>query len=248
MEYLRSRQSAVIRSVRELSADAQKRDETGLFLCDGKKLLTEAMRSDAEIVQVLWRECRDETGPEFPQEYLLSEELFEYASPMKHSPGPIFTVRMKKELRNERPNRVLILEEVQDPGNVGTVLRAADAFGIDAVILLDGCADLYAPKTVRATMGAIFRQCVFRLDRETALARCRDWDLPIYAAALSPRAQDLRELDLNRAAVAVGSEGHGLSTQLLAACDGELIIPMCGAAESLNAAMASTVIMWEMQR
>ena len=248
MDLLKSRQNAEIRSLRALSADAEKREASELFVCDGKKLFSEAIRSGAEITKVFWKECRDESVSVFPQEYLLPGELFEYASPMKHSPGPVFTVRMKKAPQNLRPNRVVILEGVQDPGNVGTVLRAADAFGIDLVVLLDGCADLYAPKTVRATMGAIFRQQVLRLDRDTALARCREWGLPVYGAALSPRAVDLRELSLNACAVAIGSEGRGLSAELLAACERELIIPMRGAAESLNAAMAATVVMWEMLR
>ena len=149
----------------------------------------------------------------------------------------------------ERPaQKVLALEAVQDPGNVGTVLRTADAFGIDLVVLLDGCADLYAPKTVRAAMGAVFRQPAIVMDREAFVSFCRGQNLPLYGAALSSRAQDLRKLDLSRAAVVIGSEGQGLSRTMLDACDGELIIPMTGEAESLNAAVAAAIVMWEMQR
>jgi TrmH family RNA methyltransferase len=84
---------------------------------------------------------------------------------MKNSPGPLFTVQMPEagEAASSPVTSVLVLEGVQDPGNVGTVLRTADAFGVSAVILLEGCADLYAPKTVRATMGAIFRQRVLQM-------------------------------------------------------------------------------------
>ncbi len=247
-EELKSRQSAAVRRIRELASDGKRRRAEGCFVCDGEKLLSEALQSGAEVLSVYWKGSRPESWPAFPQEYLLPAELFDYASPMKNSPGPVFTVRIRTDDSTEPCDRVLLLEELQDPGNVGTVLRTADAFGIDTVLLLEGCADLYAPKTVRATMGAIFRQRVLQCGREQAAALCREWKLPLYAAALSPRAKDLRELDLSRAAVAIGSEGHGLSAGLRALCDGELIIPMSGEAESLNAATAAAIVMWEMQR
>ena len=248
MEQLTSRQSAMIRFVRELARDRDARETQGMFLCDGDKLLAEAMRSGAELCHVFWRESRDEMAPAFEKEYLLSADLFDYVSPMKNSPGPLFTVRRHEQVPERESSRVLLLEEIQDPGNVGTILRTADAFGVDLVILLDGCADVYAPKTVRASMGAVFRQSMLRMGREEAASFCRNQGLPLYGAALSLRARDVRELDLTKAAVAIGSEGHGLSRELLDLCDGELIIPMCGEAESLNAGVAAAIVMWEMCR
>lgn len=247
-ETLKSRQSAVVRLIRELARDADVRRENGLYLCDGEKLLEEAVRSGAEICHVFWRENRKESYSVFAKEYLLHSELFDYVSPMKNSPGPLFTVRIRHPEPEVNANRVIVLEEIQDPGNVGTILRTADAFGIDIVILLDGCADVYAPKTVRASMGAVFRQPVMRMTGDEAAAWCRQRELPLYAAALSPKAQDLRSLGLSHAAVAIGSEGHGLSDSLRLLCDGELIIPMCGEAESLNAGVAAAIVMWEMCR
>ena len=247
-EELRSRQSAPIRFLRELARDAEARRENGLYLCDGEKLLQEALRSNAEICHVAWREKRAGGYGAFEKEYLLPAELFDYVSPLKNSPGPLFSVRMNPEPAPAAPRRVLVLEEIQDPGNVGTILRTADAFSMDAVILLEGCADVYAPKTVRASMGAIFRQNVLRMTMAEAVSYCRAQDLPLYGAALSPRARDLRTLRLDRSAVAIGSEGHGLSAELLGQCDGELIIPMSGEAESLNAGIAAAIVMWEMCR
>ena len=247
-EELRSRQSAPIRFLRELARDAEARRENGLYLCDGEKLLQEALRSNAEICHVAWREKRAGGYGAFEKEYLLPAELFDYVSPLKNSPGPLFSVRMNPEPATAAPRRVLVLEEIQDPGNVGTILRTADAFSMDAVILLEGCADVFAPKTVRASMGAIFRQNVLRMTMAEAVSYCRAQDLPLYGAALSPRAQDLRTLRLDRSAVAIGSEGHGLSAELLGQCDGELIIPMSGEAESLNAGIAAAIVMWEMCR
>lgn len=248
MERLTSRKSAQIRSFRELARSSAAREEKGLFLCDGRKLLLEALRSGALIETVLWKENREADLPAFPQEALLPADLFDYVSPMANSPGPLFSVRMPSPPDRNAVGRVLALEELQDPGNVGTVLRTADAFGVDLVVLLGGCADLYAPKTVRASMGAVFRQAAVRMDAEAFVAFCRERKLPLWGAALTDTARDLRSVPLDRAAVLIGSEGHGLSRELLQACDGELIIPMSGEAESLNAAVAAAIVMWEMQR
>ena len=248
MEIIKSRQNRRIQTVRELARDAELRRKTGLCVCDGEKLLAEALRSGAEVESVLWKENRTGDFPAFPYEALLTEALFDYASPLKNSPGPLFTVRLPQFDGAGAGKSVLVLEGVQDPGNVGTVLRTADAFGIDSVVLLDGCADVTAPKTVRSTMGAIFRQRVLQMSREELLPFCRGRGLKLYAAALTGRAVDVREVPLRNAAVCVGSEGRGLSRELLDLCDGEVIIPMRGAAESLNAAVAAAILMWEMCR
>ena len=248
MERLTSRKSAVIRAFRDLARSSAAREEKGLFLCDGQKLLQEALRSGASVETVLWKENRAADLPPFPQEALLPADLFDYVSPMSNSPGPLFSVRMPSAPDLYKVRRVLALEELQDPGNVGTVLRTADAFGVDLVVLLEGCADLYAPKTVRASMGAVFRQATVRMDAEAFISFCREKNLPLWGAALTDTARDLRSVPLDPAAVLIGSEGHGLSRELLRACDGEIIIPMSGEAESLNAAVAAAIVMWEMQR
>lgn len=248
MERLTSRKSAVIRAFRDLARSSAAREEKGLFLCDGQKLLQEALRSGASVETVLWKENRAADLPPFPQEALLPADLFDYVSPMSNSPGPLFSVRMPSAPDLYKVRRVLALEELQDPGNVGTVLRTADAFGVDLVVLLEGCADLYAPKTVRASMGAVFRQAAVRMNAEAFVSFCREKNLPLWGAALTDTARDLRSLPLDPAAVLIGSEGHGLSRELLRACDGEIIIPMSGEAESLNAAVAAAIVMWEMQR
>ena len=219
MEIIKSRQNQRIQTVRELSRNAELRRRTGLCVCDGEKLLAEALRSGSEVESVFWKESR------------------------------IGNQADAGELQPSRNGEcVLVLEGVQDPGNVGTVLRTADAFGVDIVVLLEGCADVTAPKTVRSTMGAIFRQRVLQMNREELLPFCRGRGLKLYAAALTERAGDVREVTLRNAAVCVGSEGRGLSRELLDLCDGEVIIPMRGAAESLNAAVAAAILMWEMCR
>lgn len=248
IESISSRKNTYIAHVRALASDGAYRREQGLFLCDGIKTLREAVTFGAEIVSVLWKEQAAEVkGLSEVKEYAAPAELFDYASPLKNSPGPLFVVRMSKH-DSARLKNAIVLEGVQDPGNVGTVIRTANAFGVDAVILTGTCADLYNPKTVRATMGAIFRQRVLEIPLAELRAALDENNLPMYGAALSSTARDFREISLDNAAVAVGSEGNGLSAELLTICNGQLIIPMRPDSESLNAGVAASVIMWEMSR
>ena len=140
----------------------------------------------------------------------------------------------------------LLLDGIQDPGNLGTILRTADALQIP-VVLLEGCADAYNPKTVRASMGAIFRERPVCMTRRQAVSACRAAGIPIYAAAMSEDAADVRTLALGRAAVVIGSEGQGVCRELLDASDRRAVIPMSPRCESLNAAVAAAIVMWQMK-
>ena len=246
MDKITSRKNAYIVHLRALGESGAYRREKGEFVCDGLKLLDEAAQSGAEILSVLWKEGGAVGTAECEKQYLAPADLFDYASPMKNSPGPLFCVRRGAGAPDGPVQNAIVLENVQDPGNVGTVLRTAAAFGVGAAVLIGDCADLCSPKTVRATMGAIFRQRVVRLTLEELPEWLRRSGLKLYGAALSDTARDLRELDLAHVAVAVGSEGRGLSRELLELCEGELIIPMDERSESLNAAVAASVLMWEM--
>ena len=248
MDNITSRKNQYINHVRLLGSDSAYRREKGEFLCDGIKTIREALQFGAEVTSVLWK-GRTETveGLDCEKQYLVPDELFDYASPMKNSPGPLFTVKERKYDAG-RVKNAIVLETVQDPGNVGTVIRSANAFDIGCVVLTGQCADLYSPKTVRSTMGAIFRQRVIRLDTEELPRWLEENSLVMYGAALSDKAVDARSVELSNAAVAVGSEGQGLSRRLLDMCRGEIIIPMNPESESLNAAVAASVLMWEMYR
>ena len=141
----------------------------------------------------------------------------------------------------------LLLDGIQDPGNLGTILRTADPLQIPAV-LLDGCADPYNPKTVRASMGAVFRTLPVRMTRQQAIAACRDAGIPLLATAMSADAVDLRQAELPSAAVIIGSEGQGICRELFDAAQGKIIIPMSPRCESLNAAVAAAIVLWQMKR
>lgn len=247
MERLTSRKNQYIQHLRKLASDSGYRTEQGEYVLDGAKLLREAIECGAAVTSVLWSGEAD-----FPVAcgavYAAPRELVEYASPLKNAPGPVFTVKIPAPQVPERLERVIILENVQDPGNVGTVIRTANAMGMDAVVLVGNCASVFGAKTARAAMGALFRQCVLELTLDELCALLAERELPLYGAALSDRARDVRELDLSRCAVAIGSEGQGLSGKLLSVCRGEVIIPMEPGSESLNAGVAAAVMMWEMRR
>ena len=141
---------------------------------------------------------------------------------------------------------MLLLDGIQDPGNLGTILRTADALEIP-VALLEGCADPYNHKTVRASMGAIFRTPVQQTTWQEAKQACADAGIPVAVTALSDRAVDLRQADLRSMAVVIGSEGQGVRQDILDAASRQLIIPMNPNCESLNAAVAATIAMWQMK-
>ena len=246
MDRITSRKNAFIMQLRALASDAEARREQGAFVCDGLKLLGEAKENGAEILSVLWKEGGALSEIDCPVQAVAPAELFDYASAMKNSPGPLFTVSIRDTEMPDTLSCAMVLENVQDPGNVGTVIRSASAFSVPAVILTGNCADLYSPKTVRASMGAIFRQTVLEIPVEELRDFLCEYRLPLYGAVLDPEAVDMRTVNLSEAAVAVGSEGRGLSPQLLACCEKKIIIPMDPRSESLNAAIAASLIMWEM--
>ena len=249
LERITSRKNLFIQHLRQLSADGAYRREKGEFLCDGIKLYREAVASGAAVSAVLWKEGGQ------PEEalpgavcYTAPADLFDYASPMKNSPGPLFTVRIRGCSKPGKLSGAIVLDGVQDPGNVGTVIRTANAFGIDTVILTGDCADPYHPKTARATMGAIFRQTILTMEAACLGDFLKDQGLTLYGAALSDRAADIRAVDLKNCAVAIGSEGSGLSDRVLSLCRQEILIPMRPDSDSLTAAVAAAIVLWEMTR
>ena len=246
MEHITSRKNPYIMQLRALASDAALRRERGETVLDGLKLLGEALASGAEPKGVLCSEPDAlPDGLRCPV-YAAPQELVSYASPVKNSPGPVFSLALPQLRRPERIESAIVLEDMQDPGNVGTLIRTANALGVDAVVLAGGCADHTSPRAVRASMGAAFRQYVVECAVSELAGLMEDFGLMLYGTALDKGAADIRSVDLSGAAVAIGNEGHGLSAALLSACRGRLIIPMRPCSESLNAAAAGALVMWEM--
>lgn len=238
-----SRKNERVQHFRKLASSTEYRRECGEYVCDGVKLLEEAVKWGADIRELMYCPDAGIKMPEGVRCYEVTREVMEAASPMKTPQGVVFSVGMPKAKEDAGIDGAMILENVQDPGNVGSVLRTAGAFGVGTVILTGDCADPYSPKTVRASMGAVFRVNVRRLSMDEL--RAASESTRIYAAALREGAVDIRRADLSRCAVAIGNEGSGLTGEMLDICAGSVIIPMRPECESLNAAVAAAVIMWE---
>ncbi len=250
-ETITSRQNPLMTHLRKLASSRSYRKKSGEYLCDGTKLLAEALKWGAEVKTAVFSEGVDIPPlPDGVRAVRVSEELMRSVSPMETPQGALFTVALPEVQLPETLSgkHYLVLDGVQDPGNVGTILRTADAFDCDGVFLVNACADLYNPKTARATMGAIFRREAYTVTAEELFALLRKSGVPLYGTALRDDTVPLAEADLARAAVAIGSEGRGLSQQVLDECAKTLKIPMNPRCESLNAAIAATVVLWEMYR
>lgn len=251
MERITSRKNNLVRHLRALGSDGDYRRDCGETVLDGEKLLTEAISAGAEITALMVAEDAKEKAPEFVPEkrvYCAPRDIITYVSPVANSPGPVFSLKLPSIELSAEPERVIVLENVQDPGNVGTVIRTANALGIDAVLLCGECADLFSPRVLRATMGAAFRQYCAIVSLPELKELLSSWGLQLYGAALSSDALDIRRLPTRRCAIAIGNEGHGLSAEFCGECDALVKIPMREGSESLNAAMAATIAMWELSR
>ncbi len=251
MEHITSRSNPLMAHIKKLASSASCRRACGEFVCDSPKLLGEALLWKAEVLCVV--ATSGTTLPALPQsvrQVEVPEDLMASISPMKTPQGVLFTCRLRSVKLPEQltGTRYMVLDGVQDPGNVGTILRTADAFDCDGLVLLGGCADPYSPKTVRASMGAIFRRSVWSCTAQQMAQALRKSHIPLYGAALRDDTLDARDVDYTRAALAIGSEGRGLSEEVLSLCDSTIRIPMSQRCESLNAAIAATVLLWEAYR
>ena len=251
METITSRTNPLCTHIRKLASSASYRRSSGEFLCDSPKLLEEALLRQADLHTVVC--TADAALPPIPAGVRLVRvpaDVMRSISPMETPQGALFTVRLPDTALPEMLTgaHYLVLDGVQDPGNVGTILRTADAFDCDGVFLVNACADPYSPKTARATMGAVFRRDVYQCTADELCALLQKSNLPLYGTALRNDTVSLRDAELSRAAVAIGSEGRGLSAEILSKCEKTIKIPMSPRCESLNAAVAASVVLWEMYR
>ena len=242
-----SRKNPLLQQVKKLLSSKKAREEAGLFAADGTKLLEEAVKYYPGLDTVILSDGVEANVPEQVRVIRVPGDVMESVSPMQSPPGALFLCRFPEEKPFVPTPGMLLLDGIQDPGNLGTILRTADALDIP-VVLLEGCADPYGHKVVRASMGAVFRTEVHRSDWQSVKTACTAAGIPIGVTALSPRAKDLRQADLKKMAVVIGSEGQGVRKEILDSADAELIIPMNPHCESLNAAVAATIVMWQMKQ
>ena len=250
-ERITSRSNPLVTRLKKLNAKRSFRREEGVFCGEGPKLLAEALKWDAQLETVVCAEgVQLPVLPASVRVVEVPEDLLNAVADTQTPQGVVFTCRGKAMALPEKPEgkRYLVLDGVQDPGNLGTIWRTADAFGADGLILCNACADPWSPKTVRATMGAAFRLPVYEASLEEAAEKLASAEIPLYATALREDTVDVREVPLSHAAVIIGSEGKGVSNLALELCQKTVKIPMISRCESLNAAVAASVVLWEMAR
>lgn len=254
MELITSRKNSGVRMMRELLRSAEYRRETDLFAVEGDHLCGELAERSA-IECFLYTEKAAQKYPDTVKAAsekaqsvaVITEELSEYISDTKSPQGLFAAAERFGAPIPGNAKRLVVLDGVQDPGNVGTIIRAAEAFGIDGVLYSPTCADKFSPKTLRASMGSVFRVPVrFCSDAENLRGHLKGFT--VFGAMLDESAKRLGEVKFpEKTAIVIGSEGSGISPEIAAICDEKIYIPIQGV-ESLNAAMAASVLLWELSK
>ncbi len=266
-EIITSRTNSTIVKINKLS-NKKYRQEDKLFICDGVKLVKEAIDFSLDIKYIV---IRDDFELETELEksilscqksgtsvLLVNAQVYEKISE-ENSPQGIMAVcsfvsdRHKTLKVAQKPfdgEKIIMVESVRDPGNIGTMLRNACAFGIDRLIFSKDCADFYSQKVVRAAMGALFKMRIDVVeDFIGSINMLKECQKSVYGAALNENSLILGQKELSQKdVIIIGNEGHGLSKEVLSAVDDTIFIPIAKNTESLNAAMASAIFMWELSK
>ncbi len=255
---LTSRDNALIKEMSKLLCDAKYRRKSGQFVIEGARLCADAVRSNVRVIAAL---ATPSAAVRYEAEWqmitgvaarvdTISESLSKHLSDTD-SPQGVFCLCERPMLSAfaVKPNGVyLALENLQDPGNIGTVIRTAEAFGIDGVILSSGCCDVYNPKVLRASMGGVFRLPMHIADDFVSELAAMSEHIPVLACVVDADACPVTAAPKSGAVAVIGNEGNGMSDSAVAACSHRVTIPMAGRAESLNASMAAGILLWELCR
>lgn len=246
-ERITSRKNSLLQQVKKLFSSRREREQAGLFAADGTKLLEEAARYCPGLETAILSDGVEVSLPERVRIIRVPGDVMESISPMASPQGAVFLCRLPEKTPFRPMPGMLLLDGIQDPGNLGTILRTADALNVP-VVLLEGCADAYSHKVVRASMGAVFRVPVVSAAWVQVRDACMEAGIPIAVTALDDRAVDIRQAALSKMAVVIGSEGQGVRREILEGAGEKLIIPMNPHCESLNAAIAAAIVMWQMKK
>ena len=243
MTIITSKANSVVKNAKKLH---QKKYRKSAYLIEGWHLFEEAVQAGVTIEKIFALESYRDQLAAFPQTVWVSEEiLLDLAD--TQTPQGIVTVIQKEEvgLPDLHQGKFLFLEDVQDPGNVGTMIRTADAAGFTGVIVSDKSADIYSLKTLRSMQGSHFHLPIYRLPLATFVEEAKKSDLPILATTLSRDSKDYRELfSLENFVLVMGNEGQGISSVMAESADQLVHIGMKGRAESLNVAVAAGILMF----
>ena len=268
-EIITSRQNKTISLLASLD-QKKARDKEELFRLDGVKLTCEAIKKGLDIFCIVMLEnAADAVCDKARSLYgvdvssldtriiIANESVFERLTDEKAPEGMICVARYMKNIHRKisdysdndafNGENILMLESVRDPSNIGAIIRSAAAFSVDRIIMSADCADIYNPKTLRASMGNLLSLKIDRVDNITsAINHIQNNGIMVYAAALYENSLKLGKSEFAKnSAVIIGNEGHGLSREVIDACHDTVYIPMADGVESLNASVAASVLTWE---
>lgn len=254
MERITSRQNARVKAWRKLLSARGRRKEQA-YLIEGEHLIQEAVQSAVPLKE--WMVTREfqAAHPDFTYpagEGVIINESVASSIATTQTPQGIFAVAKmpeQKQASDWKPtgDYYLLLDQVQDPGNLGTMIRTADAAGFDGVILGQGTVDLYNDKVIRSTQGSLWHLEVVSLKLDEAVTQLQAAAIPVYASELNPQAKSYLTLtQTTRAALILGNEGQGVSAQLIDQADAAIYIPMPGQSESLNVSVAAGILMYKL--
>jgi TrmH family RNA methyltransferase len=241
--------------VKQLAKLRQKkyRQKSGYYLIEGYHLLTEALKSGRHYYYLLatesaWKKLNDEYGLQLegPKHYLINQAIARKISATQHS-QEVFLVLKQQQVKSYHFNygKWVLLDDLADPGNVGTIIRTADAAGFTGVVLSPNTVDVYNDKTQRAMQGSQFHLQLISADLATVINDLNAAAIPVYASMLDRQAKQLPDFKaVSQLALIIGNEAHGVSPQISQLADEKLYIPIKGQAESLNAAVAAGIMIY----
>lgn len=237
------------------------RDQENLFVVEGIRICLEAIEyCKTQIQQSFISESFFEKYPEYVNNlqkkseklFIVSDDILSKFSDTQNPQGVICICQMLDKSfsidKIRKSNKYILLENISDPGNMGMIMRTAEALNISAMILCESCTDPYSPKTVRASMGAIFRLPIYYMDKsKDAIDIFKSKEIDVYATVPCNDAEKLSEINFaQQSAFIIGNEGNGLLQETIEYCEKKVTIDMLGRAESLNAGTAATILLWEM--
>lgn len=225
--------------------DRKYRKKTNTFIVEGMHLVEEAIKEDLVIELIVEKDTKISTS--LPIVYV-TKEIINKISEME-SPSSIMALCKIRE-SNIIGDKILMLDEVQDPGNLGTIIRSAKAFNVDTIVLSPNTVDIYNPKVIRATQGMVFHTNIVIKDLIPTIDELKQNEIPIYGTKVD-NGKDVRELkanDKNKYCLIMGNEGNGVSKEILDKCDVYLYIKMNKNVESLNVGVATSILLYELNK
>lgn len=227
------------------------REKEQMYLLEGPHLIQEALFTGHEFLTTVLIDEGFHLPPDWPltdiEVYQVTHKIFTDLSQTETPQGVIGICQMKRPAISVQKGRYLLVDGVQDPGNLGTLIRTADAFGLDAIFLGEGCVDGYNAKTLRSAQGSHFHLPVVHRDLFSVTAEMKKADIPLYGSSLQGKDMTITDVPLPYFGLVVGNEGNGASPELLAEMDEEVKIPMAGRAESMNVAVAAGILLYWLQ-